>query len=189
MRPTPCFASGRHGPKVSPQWAWNSMNARGEGHGDAGRGRGCCAPAWPEEVPPRLGSRLLLRFSRFLRRPQALRTFGDWSRTGRGAICGSPCTAWTGEERLPSHWVRLCLLSDRLPETANEAAVCFGTTLGVVIGPYHLALERELERARRWQVDLSGTSAESWAKELAKSYEARIPQHRLIEEEDDLRFR
>ena len=97
------------------------------------------------------------------------------------------CMDWGGEA--PEPLVRLCLLSDRLPETANEAAVCFGTTLGVVIGPYHLALERELERARRWQVDLSGTSAESWAKELAKSYEARIPQHRLIEEEDDLRFR
>ena len=97
------------------------------------------------------------------------------------------CMDWGGEA--PESLVRLYLLSDRLQETANEAAVCFWTTLGVVMGPYHLALERELGRARKWQADLSGTSAEWWAEELARSYEAQIPQHRLIEEEDNLRFR
>lgn len=94
---------------------------------------------------------------------------------------------WRGNK--PDLLVREFLQSDRLPDVANEANVCFFNTLGVVSGPYHVALEGELERARSWLEDLVGTSGEAWADGLVKDYEARIAWHRQRDEEDSIEFR
>ena len=94
---------------------------------------------------------------------------------------------WGGVE--PEPLVREFLLSQRLVELEDEASVCFSNTLGVVSGPYYLALERELERARGWRVALAGTRGERWADELVKKYEADIVWHKAREEEEGLRYR
>ena len=94
---------------------------------------------------------------------------------------------WKGME--PEPLVRRFLLSDRLGEVANEASVCFFNTLGPVWGPYHQALERELDRARSWHQHLIGTSAEEWARDLLRRYEADIRWHREREEEEAMRLR
>jgi hypothetical protein len=94
---------------------------------------------------------------------------------------------WSGLE--PDALVREFLVSERLAELENEAAVCFFNTLGVVTGPYYLALERELARARRWREALAGTSAERWADELVRRYETDIDWHRQREQEERLRLR
>jgi hypothetical protein len=94
---------------------------------------------------------------------------------------------WGGAE--PEPLVREFLLSDRLAELEDEASVCFFNTLGVVTGPYYLALERELERARAWRAALAGTGAERWANELIEKYKADIVWHREREQEENLRYR
>jgi hypothetical protein len=95
--------------------------------------------------------------------------------------------SWAGDE--PDPLVRRFLTSDRLAELDKEADTCFFNTLGVVMGPYHRALDRERERALRWVEALRGTSAEGWALELVRSYGRDIEWHRQREEEEDLRFR
>ena len=94
---------------------------------------------------------------------------------------------WRGTE--PDSLVRTFLVSGRLSEVSNEAHSCFFNTLGVVSGPYHVALEGELERARAWRQHLSGTSAEEWADGLVKDYEAQIEWHKQREEEEFLNLR
>jgi hypothetical protein len=91
---------------------------------------------------------------------------------------------WAGNN--PDPLVRVFLLSDRLADVENEAVVCFFNTLGVVAGPFHLALERELERAKSWHSDLAGTSAEDWAKRLVARYERDVEETRRREAEEDL---
>jgi hypothetical protein len=49
-----------------------------------------------------------------------------------------------------------------MPEVSSTAHSCFYNTLGVVSGPFHLGLERQLERARKWREDLTGTPGEQW---------------------------
>ncbi|MGI8479178.1 MAG: hypothetical protein ACR2M2_04885 [Gaiellaceae bacterium] len=94
---------------------------------------------------------------------------------------------WSGNQ--PEPLIRQFLLSDRLQELVNEASVCFFNTLGVVMGPYHLALERELERARAWAGALEGTSAAGWAADLVDKYQRDITWHREREAEEEMRLR
>jgi hypothetical protein len=93
---------------------------------------------------------------------------------------------WRGDE--PDPLVRLFLTSPRLADLPSEAMAQFANTVGVVAGPYHLALERERGRARRWRDSLAGTDAEAWAERLAAGFEADIAWHRAREAEDDLHF-
>jgi hypothetical protein len=94
---------------------------------------------------------------------------------------------WRGDE--PEDLVRRFLLSNRLTELEGEAFVCFFNTLGVVMGPFHLGLEKERERARHWRTTLRGTTAEGWAGRLVERYDADIALHRRRDEEDDLLYR
>ena len=93
---------------------------------------------------------------------------------------------WRGDA--PEPLVREFLCSKRLEEVANEASVCFFNTLGVVSGPFHRGLEKELERAKQWRLALEGTSAAHWADELVEGYEQQIEWHRRRDAEDDLRL-
>jgi hypothetical protein len=95
--------------------------------------------------------------------------------------------SWGGGE--PDPLVRAFLLSERLRELADEASVCFFNTLGVVVGPYYRALERELARADQWRAGLEGTSAEWWARELVTRYERDIEWHRQREQEEGVHLR
>ena len=94
---------------------------------------------------------------------------------------------WGGNE--PEPLVRRFLVSDRLNEMANEASVCFYNTLGIVMGPYHLALQRELERAESWAHALAGTPAAAWADELVEKYRRDIEWQREREAEENMRLR
>jgi hypothetical protein len=94
---------------------------------------------------------------------------------------------WNGPQ--PHPLVRAFLTSDRLNGLEVEAVTCFSDTLGIVSGPYYLALERELDRAVAWRESLRNTTAEEWASKLVKRYERDIESDRLWEEEQDLRLR
>ena len=96
-------------------------------------------------------------------------------------------TSWAGTE--PEPLVREFLLSDRRAELDDEAFVAFFNTLGVVSGPFHLAMERERDRAASWLSALEGTSAEDWAKQLVTEYEARATAEKIRDEEANLDFR
>jgi hypothetical protein len=94
---------------------------------------------------------------------------------------------WRGTE--PEPLVRAFLMSERLPEFDSEAAVCVSNTLGVVRGPYFLAVEREVERARSWPDALTGTSGEQWADRLIAHKETEAEQFRRRDIEEDVRLR
>jgi hypothetical protein len=94
---------------------------------------------------------------------------------------------WRGSE--PDPLVRLFLTSPRLDALSSEAMARFANTVGVVMGPYHLALEREVVRARTWRENLAGTTGEAWAKKLVLGYENEVVWHRDREAEDDLGLR
>ncbi len=94
---------------------------------------------------------------------------------------------WRGDE--PDPLVARFLTSDRLEEVANEASICFFNTLGVVSGPYHLAMGGELARARCWREALADTSAVAWADNLIDGYVAQIEWYKDREAEDDIGVR
>jgi hypothetical protein len=96
-------------------------------------------------------------------------------------------TRWSGDE--PDALVREFLLSERLSGLEDEAFVNFSNSLGVVSGPFHLATERERDRARSWLTALEGSGALEWAKRLVSSYESRLERDRLEDEEEDVYFR
>jgi len=89
----------------------------------------------------------------------------------------------------PEPLVRMFLLSDRLHGLENDAWRGFFNTLGVVSGPFYLALENELMRAKSWHTSLAGTSAESWAQMLIERYETDVEWHRRRDEEENLHLR
>jgi hypothetical protein len=89
---------------------------------------------------------------------------------------------WDGSQ--PDPLVREFLTSPRLAELEDEAFVCFSNTLGVVMGPYHTALGREVERAKSWRDDLAGTSGMEWADKVIAEEQARVEWHRKHEEEE-----
>jgi hypothetical protein len=93
---------------------------------------------------------------------------------------------WRGSE--PEPLVRFFLTSERLSEFESEAAVCFSNTLGVVRGPYYLALEREVERALSWRDSLAGTNGEPWATRLLEHKQAEVERFRRREVEEDVRL-
>jgi hypothetical protein len=93
---------------------------------------------------------------------------------------------WKGLE--PDPLVRAFLISNRLAGLEDEAAVCFGNTLGVVMGPFHLAVAGEVERARSWQAALFGTTGRSWAEKLVAQREIEVEWHRRRDSEDDVRL-
>jgi hypothetical protein len=94
---------------------------------------------------------------------------------------------WKGTR--PEPLVRAFLMSERLQEFESEAAVCFSNTLGVVRGPYYLALEREVERARGWRDALTGTGGEQWADRLIAHKEIEVERYRRRDIEEDVRLR
>ena len=96
-------------------------------------------------------------------------------------------TSWAGDT--PDPLIRQFLVSDRRADLEDEASVNFFNALGVVGGPFHLAMERERERAQSWLEALKGTSAADWAKRLVASYEARVEAQKIRDEEEDLEFR
>jgi len=93
---------------------------------------------------------------------------------------------WSGNQ--PEELVRAFLLSTRLEPLRDEAAVCFSNSLGIVTGPMHFALGREVERARSWASALSGTPAEGWAEALADSKERERQFMAEREAEEDARL-
>jgi hypothetical protein len=92
--------------------------------------------------------------------------------------------SWEGS--VPDPLVREFLISDRLPMLEDEACVCFSNTLGVVIGPYHIAVMGEVERAKGWQLALTGTPGKVWADKLVAQELASVAWHRQRDEEDDV---
>jgi hypothetical protein len=88
----------------------------------------------------------------------------------------------------PDPLVRAFLVSDRLNDLRDEAFVSFFNTLGVVVGPFHIGLERELERAMGWRDGLLGTSAVAWVDELIGRYRSDIEWHKRRDEEEHLRL-
>jgi hypothetical protein len=91
---------------------------------------------------------------------------------------------WDGQE--PEPLVHEFLASPRLAELEDEAAVCFSNTVGVVMGPYHLAIEKEVARAERWRDALGGTSGAVWANKLIAQERAQVEWYRKREAEEDL---
>lgn len=94
---------------------------------------------------------------------------------------------WSGDT--PDPVVREFVLSDRFDALKDEAAANFFNSLGVVSGPFYLAMERERDRARAWLASLAGTSAEEWAQNLVASYEERVKQEKLRADEEDILYR
>ena len=94
--------------------------------------------------------------------------------------------SWKGTE--PDPLVRAFLTSSRLAGLEDEAAVCFGNTLGVVMGPFHIAVAGEADRARSWRDALTGTTGRSWAEKLVAQREVEVEWHRRRDSEDDVRL-
>jgi hypothetical protein len=90
---------------------------------------------------------------------------------------------WRGEA--PDPLVQTFLTSERLAGLEDEAYVCFVNTLGVVMGPFHAAVEREVARAMSWQRALAGGPGESWSQRLVAEEAANVDWHRRREAEDD----
>ena len=93
---------------------------------------------------------------------------------------------WGGDQ--PEELVRQFLVSERLEQLRDEAAVCFSNSLGIVTGPMHRAIAREVERARSWAKALAGTPAVGWAENLATSNEREQQWMAEREAEEDARF-
>lgn len=93
---------------------------------------------------------------------------------------------WGGA--VPEPLVKRFLTSDRLAGLEAEAGVCFRNTLGIVSGPYHVALGREVQRARGWSEDLRASQAADWANRLGDSIESerRTMAEREAEEDAQL---
>lgn len=128
--------------------------------------------------------KLLSRLAREISAPVLWSVLHDWpERELRWALHHMD---WSGSQ--PDPLVREFLTSARLAEMENEAWACFFNTLGVVMGPMSTAFERELERAREWRINLSETSASSWASRLVSGYEEDIRTQKRREEEEDLRW-
>jgi hypothetical protein len=93
---------------------------------------------------------------------------------------------WGGNE--PEELVRRFLVSGRLEQLEDEAAVCFSNSLGIVTGPMHHAIGREVERARSWANALTGTRAVAWAEALASAKEREHHWMAEREAEEDARL-
>ena len=81
------------------------------------------------------------------------------------------------------------LLEERQSEVIrNEASAAYSNSLGTVAGPYHLGLQRQLDRLKAWREKLGGAGRE-WAGEQIEAYEKQIPEQRRREEEEDALLR
>jgi hypothetical protein len=94
---------------------------------------------------------------------------------------------WSGSK--PDPLVRELLISDRIEQVKTEAWIGFFNTLGVVMGPMHVGVQSQLDRARQWQQDLAGTSGASWAAELVSDFEKQVEFHIQRDAETDLDLR
>jgi hypothetical protein len=94
---------------------------------------------------------------------------------------------WRGAA--PDPLVRLFLLSNRLSALGSPAYAAFFNTLGTVVGPYYLALEREQQRAEAWRNALRGTSAEAWIADVIDRYGREVDWHRQRDAESDAHLR
>lgn len=70
----------------------------------------------------------------------------------------------------------------------NEAAVAFSNSLGTVVGPYHLGLQRQLDRMKVWRSKLEGQGRD-WAEQQIAYYGKRVESQRLQDAEEDALFR
>ena len=90
---------------------------------------------------------------------------------------------WSSDS--PDVLTRRLLDSERIEEVANEAAICFRNSLGVVVGPYHVALERELARARSWKEFVTSDAGQQWLNRLMEMFKTEIQQERQRSEESE----
>ena len=97
-------------------------------------------------------------------------------------------TTCAGRGDAPDPLTTLFLSSARLPEFANEARTAFFNTLGVVMGPYWAALQKERDRAKAWLKALTDSSANNWAASLVAAYDHDIEVHRQREAEEDFKL-
>jgi hypothetical protein len=70
----------------------------------------------------------------------------------------------------------------------REASAAYFNSLGTVAGPYHLGLQRQLDRLRAWREAL-GVTGHKWVDEQIDAYEKQIPEQRRREEEEDALLR
>jgi hypothetical protein len=93
---------------------------------------------------------------------------------------------WDGTE--PEPLVRAFLTSDRLSGLEADAAGAFTNSLGVVVGPYYIAVEREVQRAESWRKALDGTPGAAWADALVEQQRASVEWHRQRDAEDHVKW-
>lgn len=92
---------------------------------------------------------------------------------------------WRGTE--PDDLTRTFLDSSRLPNLANEAAIAFLNSLGVVVGSMADAQDGERTRVLSWKESLVSSTALAWADDLAEHLKRRSAEDRRREEEERLR--
>jgi len=88
----------------------------------------------------------------------------------------------------PDEFLTLLLEECRSDVIRNEASAAYFNSLGTVAGPFHLGLQRQLDRIRAWRERLSGAGRE-WADEQIEAYKQQIPRQRRREEEEDALLR
>jgi hypothetical protein len=88
----------------------------------------------------------------------------------------------------PDEFLILLLKECQSEVLRNEASAAYFNSLGTVTGPYHLGLQRQLDRLRVWREKLEGAGRD-WADEQIEAYEKQISQQRRREEEEDALLR
>ncbi|HEY5908012.1 MAG TPA: hypothetical protein VIZ31_08195 [Vicinamibacteria bacterium] len=88
----------------------------------------------------------------------------------------------------PDEFLTLLLEECRSDVIRNEASAAYFNSLGTVAGPFHLGLQRQLDRIRAWRERLAGAGRE-WADEQIEAYKQQIPRQRRREEEEDALLR
>ncbi|HYP55018.1 MAG TPA: hypothetical protein VEQ41_01770 [Solirubrobacterales bacterium] len=88
----------------------------------------------------------------------------------------------------PDEFLILFLTECESDVLLTEASAAYFNSLGTVAGPYHLGLQRQLDRLRVWREKLAGAGRE-WADEQIGAYEKQIPEQRRREEEEDALLR
>lgn len=88
----------------------------------------------------------------------------------------------------PDAFLALLLEECQSEVIRNEASAAYFNSLGTVAGPYHLGLQRQLDRLRVWREKLAGAGRE-WVDEQIEAYEKQIPDQRRREEEEDALLR
>ncbi len=88
----------------------------------------------------------------------------------------------------PDAFLALLLEECQSEVIRNEASAAYFNSLGTVAGPYHLGLQRQLDRLRVWREKLAGAGRE-WVDKQIEAYEKQIPDQRRREEEEDALLR